>query len=163
MTITVREYGESDATALADIYYNTIHRVNARDYSPEQINAWAPLQDRDDTKWANRLEEKRPLVAESRGQIAGFAELESNGHIDCFYCHHNYQRRGVGSALMNEILATAQTRELSKLYAEVSATARPFFESFGFKAVRDDKAIIRGVSIKRILMELEVGCTEDQR
>ena len=163
MSITVREYRGRDARALADIYYDTIHRVNARDYSSAQISAWAPLEDRDDAEWMIRFARTHPFVAELRGQIAGFSELESNGHIDCFYCHHNHQRRGVGSALMNKILATAKEREVNKLYAEVSVTAKPFFDSFGFKVVRDGSVVLRGVSIRRILMQLELECTKGRR
>ncbi len=160
MSINVREYRGRDATALADIYYNTIHRVNARDYSTAQINAWAPLEGRDHTEWKIRFTRTRPFVAESRGQIVGFAELERNGHIDCFYCHHGHQRKGVGSALMNKIVATAKDREVSKLYAEVSTTAKPFFDSFGFRVVRDENVVMRGLSIPRILMQLELEFTE---
>jgi putative acetyltransferase len=29
-------------------------------------------------------------VADDEGVIAGFGELEPNGHIDCFYCHKKY-------------------------------------------------------------------------
>ncbi|MHB1949598.1 MAG: GNAT family N-acetyltransferase [Gammaproteobacteria bacterium] len=43
------------------------------------------------------------MVAVMDDKIVGFAELEDNGHIDCFYCHHEYQGCGVGSALMREI------------------------------------------------------------
>ncbi len=40
--ITIREYVESDAKALWDIHFYTIRNVNLRDYSQEQIEAWAP-------------------------------------------------------------------------------------------------------------------------
>ncbi|PSV59487.1 GNAT family N-acetyltransferase, partial [Photobacterium angustum] len=40
--ITIREYVESDAKALWDIHFNTIRNVNLRDYSQEQVEAWAP-------------------------------------------------------------------------------------------------------------------------
>lgn len=40
--IIIREYDCKDAQDLADIYYHTIHNINSKDYSEEQINAWAP-------------------------------------------------------------------------------------------------------------------------
>ena len=40
--IEVRAYKSSDAQDLAQIYYNTIHLVNAKDYSKIQLDAWAP-------------------------------------------------------------------------------------------------------------------------
>lgn len=41
--IKIRKYQLSDAKSLAQIYYNTIHKINIADYSKEQIEAWAPL------------------------------------------------------------------------------------------------------------------------
>ena len=43
LTITIRPYTLEDVHALALIFYNTIHNVNSKDYTPEQIKAWAPL------------------------------------------------------------------------------------------------------------------------
>ena len=37
--IEVRPYKSSDAHDLAQIYYNTIHQVNAKDYSKIQLDA----------------------------------------------------------------------------------------------------------------------------
>ena len=49
----------------------------------------------------------RFTYADDDGVIAGFRELEFNGHIDCFYCHRNYQRCGVGSQIYQAIEAKA--------------------------------------------------------
>jgi len=40
--IRVREYKKEDADALTAIYYHTIHIINSRDYTEEQVNVWAP-------------------------------------------------------------------------------------------------------------------------
>lgn len=37
----LREYRASDCGQLAELFYQTVHSVNARDYSPAQLNAWA--------------------------------------------------------------------------------------------------------------------------
>lgn len=37
----IRPYRSSDCPALAELFYQTVHAVNARDYSPEQLDAWA--------------------------------------------------------------------------------------------------------------------------
>ena len=38
----VRHVRRADIREIARLYYETVHRVNARDYGPEQIQAWAP-------------------------------------------------------------------------------------------------------------------------
>ena len=40
--IIIRQYIPDDAQHLANIYYHTIHHINVKDYSEDQINAWAP-------------------------------------------------------------------------------------------------------------------------
>ena len=37
----IRPYRSSDCPALAELFYQTVHTVCARDYSPEQLDAWA--------------------------------------------------------------------------------------------------------------------------
>lgn len=87
--ITIRSYNETDAIALAAIYFNTIHNINSKDYSSEQINAWAPVSSLETEGWMRKWKKLQPIVATANGKIAGFAELEENGHIDCFYCIMN--------------------------------------------------------------------------
>lgn len=106
--IEVRPYKSSDAHDLAQIYYNTIHQVNAKDYSKIQLDAQAPESSGKPEYWVKKLEKTNPLVAISNGTIVGFAEFELNGHIDCFYCHHEWVGIGVGTALMNAIYEIAR-------------------------------------------------------
>lgn len=101
--ITIRSYVEPDAAFLAAIYFHTIHKINAKDYSPEQLNAWAPNSSLETEGWIRKWQKLPPIVATIDNKIVGFIELEDNGHIDCFYCHHEYQSCGVGSALMREV------------------------------------------------------------
>ena len=77
----------------------------------------------------------------------GFAEFEPNGHIDCFYVHHEFQGSGIGSALIHEIEKEAVYKSISRVYAEVSITARPFFEAKEFQVTKQQTVQIRGVEL----------------
>ena len=153
--IEIRKYQLSDAQALANIYYYTIHNINIRDYSEEQINAWAPknyLEIKLDD-WKKKWEKLVPFVAVSEDEIVGFAEFEDNGHIDCFYVHHNWQGKNVGSALISAIENQALKQNISRIFAEVSITAKPFFERKGFNVVKEQSVTIRGVDLTNFVME----------
>ena len=141
-----------DAAQLAAIYYNTIRRVNASDYSEKQIDAWAPKLPSAD-EWQARMKGYSTVVADDAGTIAGFSELESDGHIDCFYCHHDYQRRGVGSQILEEVERLARSRGIGSLYLESSVTARPFFEARGFRVAGRRDIEVRGVMLENYAME----------
>lgn len=122
--VKIRKYQEKDAQFLAAIYFNTIHLVNSRDYSLEQINAWAPKTSLELAGWIPKWRKCPPQIAVIGTKIVGFVELESNGHIDCFYCHHEHQGCGVGSALMEVVENKARESHITKLFSEVSITAK---------------------------------------
>jgi len=85
--------------------------------------------------------------------IVGFAEFEKNGHIDCFYVHHEWQGKGVGSALIKAIDERAKKQNIPRIFAEVSITAKPFFSHKGFHLVKEQTVMIRGVEMKNFVME----------
>ncbi|MGR5230077.1 GNAT family N-acetyltransferase [Photobacterium damselae] len=150
--VTIRPYQEQDAEHLWSLLFNTIRSVNIRDYSQEQVEAWAP-KPHNTKAWRDRVNQTQPYIAELNGVIVGFADLQSDGLIDHFFCHHRYQRQGVGSALMAHIFIKAQELGLQKLYSEVSITARPFFEQYGFKVVTAQKVALRGIVLDNFLMQ----------
>lgn len=152
--IQVRRYRDKDVESLSQIYYNTIHIINARDYTKAQLDAWAPWSSvQDYSGWKEKLEKTKPYVALINDKVVGFAEFEPNGHIDCFYVHHEFQGCGVGLALMSEIEREVIQKSLSRIYAEVSITAKPFFEKMGFNVVKPQTVIIRGVELNNFIME----------
>lgn len=40
-TLEIRDYLPQDCECLAKLFYDTVHTVNAQDYTEEQLNAWA--------------------------------------------------------------------------------------------------------------------------
>ncbi len=151
--ITVRSYKENDSQALANIYYNTIHHINSKNYSKKQIEAWAPKSCLELEGWQKKWKKLSPMVACLDDIIVGFAEFENNGHIDCFYVHHEWQGNGVGSTLIGEIIKQAKIKNISRIFAEVSITAKPFFEKMDFTVIKEQIVNIRGIELKNFVME----------
>src|SRR5260370_20986389 len=85
--------------------------------------------------WRRRLGERIAFVAENDSEIVGFATFEPDGHLDYIYAHRRFQRKGVASALFQCIEQEAISRGLTRIFAEASITARPFFESLGFRFI----------------------------
>lgn len=61
--LTIRNYQFSDCKALTELFYHTVHTINARDYTSEQLHAWADGHV-DLDKWNQSLLEHYTLVAE---------------------------------------------------------------------------------------------------
>lgn len=150
--VAIRPYQPTDAPALLALFCDAIRRVNSRDYTPQQIAAWAS-DDINPQAWAARFAQRFAIVAELDGRIAGFTELEPDGHIDRFYVSADHQRLGVGKALLEALVAKAQRNGIVHLYAEVSITAQPFFASQGFRVIAPQTVIARGVEFVNFRME----------
>jgi len=148
----IRNYAKEDAADLWRIYFGAIRYVCCRDYSDEQIRAWAP-DDFDQELWAKRIEKIHPNVAVLEGQIVGYADLQDDGLIDHFFVDSRFQRQGVGHALMSTLLGNARTMQMPKLYSYVSKTAKEFYLSYGFVVVETNTETIRGVELTNYLME----------
>ncbi|MEM6754033.1 MAG: GNAT family N-acetyltransferase [Cyanobacteria bacterium P01_C01_bin.38] len=150
--IVIRLFEKQDAEQIARLFHQTVREVNISNYSIAQVKAWAPddIYFRD---WVSVCSERFTYVADDNGTIAGFGELESNGHIDCFYCHKNYQRMGVGSKIYHAIERKANELKINRLYTEASITAKPFFLRMGFSIVKKQQVERRGESFINYAME----------
>lgn len=150
--IETRLFEAQDAEQIAQLFHETVREINVHDYSSKQVRAWAP----DDIYFRNWVEvcsSRFTYVADDEGAIAGFGELEPNGHIDCFYCHKNYQGCGVGRQLYQAIEVKAIELSLHRLFTEASITAKPFFQRMGFSIVREQEVTRRGETFINYAME----------
>ncbi len=154
--ITIRPATTHDAQWLLKLYQQTIRTVNRKDYNEMQVNCWAPLDMKIEV-FERYVVSKQPFVATDGERILGYSDLQPDGLIDHFYCHHQFQGQGVGRALMSVIHQKANEMALAKLYSYVSITAKPFYLYFGFNIVRENEASVSGVGLKNFLMEKEIG------
>ncbi len=150
--ISIRDFTPADAKALWEVYFHTVRNVNCRDYSPQQVQAWAP-SDFDFTLWQKRMEGLKPFVAVVDGVIAGYSDLQEEGLIDHFFCHYQFQGKGVGRALMTHIFALGEQRGIKRYHSHVSLTARPFYERMGFEMVKQQTLDVRGQRLTNFLMQ----------
>ena len=151
----VRLFQPEDTEQIARLFYDTVRNINIRDYSPARVMAWSP----EDLYWRNWLElcsTRFTYVAVDNQKILGFGELEANGHIDCFYIHYQYQRRGVGSSIYKAIEAKAKELNSTRLFTEASITAKPFFIEHGFKVINPQQVSCRGQTFTNYSMEKEL-------
>lgn len=152
LAMEIRLFESRDSDRIAQLFHETVREVNVRDYSRNQVRAWAP-DDLHFRNWVEVCSNRFTYVADDEGTIAGFGELETNGHIDCFYCHKNYQRCGVGSQIYRAIEAKAIELSLGRLFTEVSITAKLFFQCMGFSVVKEQEVVCRGETFINYVME----------
>lgn len=138
----VRKFRKGEEKKLWKLFYNTIHNVNIQDYDENQIAAWAP-DELDINIAIQKFGEIDPFVVIKDGKIIGYADIQSDGYIDHFYCHHEFQRQGVGSTLFAALEKEARENGILEMYSNVSITARPFFEAMGFSVEKEQVLQVR--------------------
>ncbi|MEF1329672.1 GNAT family N-acetyltransferase [Vibrio sp. M260121] len=148
----IREFREQDAPILWALFYNTIRNINLRDYTEQQVKAWAP-DEFDSQLWLKKMTAIQPFVAELDCVIVGYSDVQPSGLVDHFFCHHEYQGQGVGRALMTHVIKQAEAKGLDRIYSEVSITARPFYEHMGFTVVNEQQIEVRGATLTNYVME----------
>ena len=150
--IEIRDYRDADGAELTAIFQRAVREIARKDYSPIQVMAWAP--DAPDTvDFATRRSAKPTFVAEYDGKLAGFTDLDDDGHIDMFYVNPDFQRRGVASAMLRFLAERAQNEKRKRLHSEVSITARPVFERHGFKVLTYQTVQTNGQALGNYRME----------
>ena len=149
--MNIRPYQSTDLSALLALFYETIHTSCAADYTPAQLDAWAPLEP-DVPRWADRFSQEIVLVAEEAGTPLGFASLEG-AVFDLLYVRPDVQRQGVATVLCDflERLCPAPC-----ITVHASKTARSFCEQRGYRVLRDQQVERRGQRLVNYVMEKEL-------
>ena len=141
MPPAIRPAEPQDGSQIGELIYERVRTINRRDYSEEQVRAWAP-----DKVIFSTYEESYAYVAELKGRIVGFANLTPAGYLHRLYVHKDFQGQGIASRLLKAIEAKARELGLSEINTESSITAKPFFLAQGFLVKSEQTKVLRGVS-----------------
>lgn len=145
--MVIREYISSDCERLADLFFQTVHTVNAKDYTKEQLNVWA-TGNVDLSVWNNSFLEHYTLVAVENDVTVGFGDIDNTGYLDRLFVHKDYQRQGIATALCDRLEAG-----FDKVTTHVSITAKPFFVNRGYRLIMEQQVVRNGIPLTNYLME----------
>lgn len=147
----IRNYKPSDCKEMAELFYHTIHTVNAKDYTEEQLNVWATGQV-DLEKWNQSFLEHYSIVAVDGDRITGFGDIDETGYLDRLYVHADHQNQCVATAICDALEQTAP----GNITTHASITARPFFEKRGYKVIKEQQVERQGIFLTNFVMEKEM-------
>ena len=143
----IREYISSDCERLAELFFQTIHTVNAKDYTQEQLNVWA-IGNVDLSIWNNSFLEHYTLVALENNAIVGFGDIDNTGYLDRLFAHKDYQRQGIATALCDRLEAG-----YDRITTHASITAKQFFMNRGYRLIKEQQVVRNGISLANYVME----------
>ncbi|GAB4092331.1 GNAT family N-acetyltransferase [Flaviaesturariibacter terrae] len=147
----IRRATAADAGPISELYRGTITAINSRDYDARQVAVWAGRADRT-ASLLSRIEEQYFLVAEEDGQLTGFGSITAGGFLDMLFVHKDHQGQGIANALVDMLESYAIRHDALFLTADVSITARPFFEKKGFELQQEQQVTIDGVLLTNYKM-----------
>ena len=143
----IRNYQPSDCKELTELFYNTVHNVNAKDYTKEQLNVWATGQ-ADLEKWNDSLQKHFSVVAVDNEIIVGFGDIDKTGYLDRLFVHADYQSKGIATAICNQLEQAIK----GDITTHASITAKPFFEKRGYKIAKEQQVERQGIFLTNYVM-----------
>ena len=147
----IRNYKPSDCKEMAELFYHTVHTVNAKDYTEEQLNVWA-TGTVDLEKWNQSFLKHYSVVAVEGERIIGFGDIDKTGYLDRLYVHSDYQKQGIATAICDALEVTAHVN----ITTHASITARSFFEKRGYKVIKEQQVERQNIFLTNFVMEKEM-------
>ena len=145
----LRDYTPSDCKTLAELFFHTVHIINAKDYSEEQLNAWATGHI-DLEQWNCSFLSHYTVVAEIDGTVVGFGDIDNTGYLDRLFVHADFQHQGIATAICDKL---EQACHAEKIVTHASITAKGFFEKRGYKIVAKQQVERQGILLTNYVME----------
>lgn len=149
----IRRYETSDCKYVAELFYNTVHFINSKDYTEEQLNVWA-TGNIDLEQWNQSLMLNFSFVAVEDELIVGFGDIDRTGYLDRLYVHKDYQNKGIATEICDKLECILN---VDKIITHASITARPFFEKRGYKVIKKQSVERSGVLLQNYIMEKKIN------
>lgn len=143
----LRRYKSADCKEILALFYDTVHRVNAKDYTKEQLDAWATGGE-SESEWDRSFCSHYTVVAvcDKSGKIMGFGDIDG-GYLDRLYVGSEFQGMHVGTAICDELEKHAISNGELTVTTHASITARGFFEKRGYAVTKERQVVRRGVAL----------------
>ena len=133
----IRAFHKDDLGQVLQLFYETVHTINAKDYNVLQLQAWAP--DRlDRESWLKSLEKNISYVAEHNGVIVGFGDYNDDRYVDRLFTHKDYQGKRIASYILQKLEQEAVNWGIGDLYRS-KYYSKTLFESKGFICIKEQK------------------------
>lgn len=145
----LRKYKSSDCGEIIELFYNTVHSINKKDYTQIQLDVWA-TKNIDIGKWDISFLNNYTVVVESNGIIVGFGDISKDGYLDRLYVHKDFQRMGIATMICDELKNKVKDKVI---YTHASITAKPFFIKRGYKIIKQQFVEREKILLENYVME----------
>lgn len=146
MSVVVRLLRDDEARTFPEIHRAAVRGLALNDYPASVIEEWAPLSVTDTAVAFFRInhDDEIRLVAELDDELVGIgAVVLSDSELRACYVAPHAARKGVGSALVEEIERIARHQRLTHLELVSSLTAEPFYGALAYEVGERVEHVLR--------------------
>lgn len=154
----ILKYHSDDLEEIVELFFETVHEINRKDYTEVQLDAWAPQSERETLlkSWEKSLHEHISYVAKRGSLLVGFADITLEGYVDRIYVHKDFQGQGIAKELLEKLEGEAYELGLYNLSTDASITAVPFFKKQGYIIATEKTVLRNGIALRNFTMEKEL-------
>ncbi len=105
-------------------------------------------------EWDGKDPQCDHVVAEAGGRAVGTGRLLADGHIGRMAVLPAWRRKGVGSAILTELVVMASQRGLRAVVLHAQVRARTFYERHGF-CVEGEEFVEAGIAHLKMVRVLD--------
>jgi putative acetyltransferase len=150
MNFSIEKATLKNLDEILELFKSTIEKTCAKDYNKVQVSVWiSSIEDKN--RWKTKIEQQYFIVIKKQQTIVGFGSLE-NDYIDFLYVHKDFLRKGIASLIYQYLKTESKRLGFKSLSTHASKTAVTFFESKGFKIIKEKKINRKGVEITNFEM-----------
>ena len=145
-------YKKGDATVLMALMFDSTRVLCKNDYTPEELSKWVPER-MDKARFMRSLALSYVRVAHMDGEIVGFADMDESGYLNRLFVAPDFGRRGVGTALLNEMEKHAKKKGIHTISLISSITSKGFYQKNGYTLLGEKYLSVKPVRVKGYKME----------
>ncbi|WP_136716993.1 GNAT family N-acetyltransferase [Halorientalis salina] len=160
--ISFRRATPADAGEILGIKRTAIEELEHWQYSPEQIQAWAPKESYRDT-FEQAIDDEQFVVhvAEAAGTIVGYGALNvPSERIDAVYVHPDHHGNGIATVLVKHLELSAEFQGVLELDIMAARNAVPFYRSVGYWRLDAEVTTIDDVDLEFVRMRKRLDETD---
>ncbi len=151
----IRKYKSDDCPKIAELFHETVHKVNARDYTKTQLDIWATGKV-DIASWDKSFLTNNTLIVEKNGIIVGFGDMQCSGYLDRLYVHKDYQNQGIATLILTNLEQNAVKNGIFKFTTHASITAKSFFIKHAYHVVSENTVIKNNIALTNFIMKKSI-------
>ena len=126
----IRPFRDEDAQELSELIMDTLRKINSKDYDSKVIEALVPRNS--PRMIIEKSKQRIILVAEINNAIVGTVGLDDN-QIRSLFVRYDMLKRGIGKKLIREVEEISGSKNMKRVFAHSSITAKKFQPNLLFK------------------------------